>query len=111
MGGRSVGVPGVLRMLELAHQRHGRLPWHELFDPAIRIAEEGFEPSPKLREALERERFCVKSGEALLLGHPDRESGVRETLRVIARGGASAFYEGDIAKDIVARGAHACEPR
>src|SRR5919108_2640326 len=57
VGGRSVGVPGVVRMLELAHQRHGRLPWHELFAAAIRIAEQGFEATPKLREALERERF------------------------------------------------------
>src|SRR5918999_3797003 len=55
VGGQSVGVPGVLRMLELAHARHGRLPWHELFDDAIRIAEQGFEPTPKLRAALEKE--------------------------------------------------------
>src|SRR5688572_22929886 len=54
VGGRSVGVPGVLRMLEAAHQRHGRLPWDQLFLPAIRIAEQGFEVSPKLRDALER---------------------------------------------------------
>jgi gamma-glutamyltranspeptidase / glutathione hydrolase len=42
-------VPGVIRMLELAHQRHGRLPWPELFGAAIRIADQGFEASPKLR--------------------------------------------------------------
>lgn len=98
VGGRSVGVPGVLRMLELAHRRHGRLPWHELFDPAIRIAEQGFEASPKLREALARERFLrtdIFSGPRIV----NRE--YAETLRVIARGGASMFYEGDIAKDIV----------
>src|SRR5688572_9940192 len=56
VGGRSVGVPGVLRMLELAHRRHGRLPWHELFNAAIVVAEEGFPLSPKLHAALERER-------------------------------------------------------
>ena len=39
IGGRSVGVPGVLRMLEFAHARHGRLDWRSLFEPAIRIAE------------------------------------------------------------------------
>jgi len=98
VGGLSVGVPGVLRMLELAHQRHGRLPWHELFEAAIRIAEQGFEASPKLREALARERFLrsdVFSGPRIV----NRE--YAETLRVIARGGARMFYEGDIAKDMV----------
>ena len=98
VGGRSVGVPGVLRMLEIAHQRHGRLPWQELFDPAIRIAEEGFDAPPKLSEALARERF-LKSD---ILSRPrivNRE--YAETLRVIARGGASAFYDGDIARDMV----------
>jgi gamma-glutamyltranspeptidase/glutathione hydrolase len=104
VGGRSVGVPGVLRMLELAHRRHGRLPWHELFVPAIRIADEGFEASPKLREALERERFLHDDPAARKLYY----SGARivnreyaETLRSVARGGASVFYEGDIAKDMV----------
>jgi len=98
VGGRSVGVPGVLRMLELAHARHGRLPWHELFDPAIRIAEQGFEASPKLREALARERFLrsdIFSSPRIV--NPE----YAETLRVIARGGARMFYEGDIARDIV----------
>ena len=104
VGGRSVGVPGVLRMLELAHQHHGRLPWHELFAAAIRIAEQGFEPSPKLREALEREQFLRADPAARKLYYAgprvvNRE--YAETLRVIARGGASAFYEGDIAKDMV----------
>jgi gamma-glutamyltranspeptidase/glutathione hydrolase len=98
VSGRSVGVPGVLRMLEVAHRRHGRLPWDELFLPAIRIADEGFEPGPKLREALARERHLraeVFSAPRIV----NREYG--DTLRVIARGGARMFYEGDIAKDIV----------
>ena len=104
VGGRSVGVPGVLRMLELAHQRHGRLPWHDLFAAAIRIAEEGFELSPKLREALERERFLREDPAAKKLYYSGSRVVNREyaeTLRTIARGGASVFYEGDIAKDMV----------
>ena len=46
--GLAVGVPGVLRMLELAHRRHGRLAWAELFAPAIALAEGGFRVSPRL---------------------------------------------------------------
>ena len=104
VGGRSVGVPGVLRMLELAHARHGRRPWHELFDAAVRMGEQGFDPSPKLREALERERFLREDAAARKLYYSgdrvvNRE--YAETLRAIARGGARVFYEGDIAKDIV----------
>jgi len=107
VGGRSVGVPGVLRMLELAHQRHGRLPWHELFNAAIRAAEEGFALSPKLHASLERERFLREDPAARKIYY-ERSPGdlivnrdYADTLRVIARGGASAFYEGDIAKDMV----------
>jgi gamma-glutamyltranspeptidase / glutathione hydrolase len=104
VGGRSVGVPGVLRMLELAHRRHGRLPWHELFADAIRVAEQGFEPSPKLREALERERFLRADPAARSLYYSGSRIVNREyaeTLRAIARGGAGLFYEGEIARDMV----------
>ena len=104
VGGRSVGVPGVVRMLELAHARHGRLPWPELFGAAIRIAEQGFELSPKLREALERERLLREDPAARKLYYSGNRVVNREyadTLRVIARGGARMFYEGDIAKDMV----------
>jgi gamma-glutamyltranspeptidase / glutathione hydrolase len=103
VGGQSVGVPGVLRMLELAHRRHGRLPWNELFDAAIRTADEGFAPAPKLRAALEGERFLREDPAARRIYY----AGARvvnpeyaDTLRLVARGGASMFYEGDVAKDI-----------
>jgi gamma-glutamyltranspeptidase/glutathione hydrolase len=104
VGGQSVGVPGVLRMLELAHQRHGQVPWRDLFGAAIRIAEEGFDATPKLKAALEREKFLPEdpaarriyySGDRIL--NPE----YAQTLRAIARGGARVFYEGDIARDIV----------
>jgi gamma-glutamyltranspeptidase/glutathione hydrolase len=104
VGGQSVGVPGVLRMLELAHQRHGRLAWVDLFAAAIRVAYDGFEPTPKLRAALEREqhlredpaaRWMYYSGGRII----NRE--YAETLRAVARGGAGVLYEGDIARDIV----------
>src|SRR5688572_28579100 len=48
VGGLAVGVPGALRMLELAHRELGRLPWAEMFTPAIELAESGFEVSPRL---------------------------------------------------------------
>jgi gamma-glutamyltranspeptidase/glutathione hydrolase len=104
LGGRSVGVPGVLRMLELAHQRHGRLPWHELFGAAIRAADEGFVATPKLRAALEAEKYLREDPSARRIYYSGDRIVNREyadTLRVIARGGAGAFYEGDIAKDMV----------
>ena len=96
-GGRSVGVPGVIRMLELAHRRHGRLPWAELFEPAIRLAEDGFILSPRLEEVLRGERLLYagkKAGERVF----NREYGA--TLRAVAQGGARAFYEGPIAADM-----------
>jgi gamma-glutamyltranspeptidase/glutathione hydrolase len=89
--GLSVGVPGVLRMLELAHKRHGKLPWAELFDPAITLAEQGFTASPRLRMLMERERFHLP------LKNPEYAA----TLRVIAQGGADAFYRGALTADMV----------
>ncbi|HEV7478549.1 MAG TPA: gamma-glutamyltransferase [Burkholderiales bacterium] len=103
--GRSVGVPGVLRMLELAHQRHGKLPWAELFEPAISLAQNGFAASPRLRTLLEREVVLKQDPAARKIYY---EPGGRivnpeygKTLRAIAEGGAEAFYRGPIAQDIV----------
>ena len=52
VGGRSVGVPGTVRMLEHAHQQHGKLPWRDLLQPAIQLADEGFDISPRLHSLL-----------------------------------------------------------
>lgn len=112
-GGLAVGVPGLLHMLEIAHKRHGRLAWAQLFQPAIRIAEEGFQISPRLhRQALRsrnlkdfpvaRDYFFAANGELKLVGTVLRNPAYAETLRRIAAGGAKAFYEGEIARDIVA---------
>lgn len=112
VGGRSVGVPGVIRMLELAHQRHGRLAWSELFGPAIRAAEEGFALSPRLHASLGRERFLQQdpaarrlffnaAGKPKAIGARITNAEYAKTLRAIAQGGARQFYEGDIARDIV----------
>lgn len=110
-GGLSVGVPGVVRMLELAHREHGRLPWRDLFQPAIRMAEEGFEISPRLaakiaddellaRQPTTRAYFFDTSGRPLASGTRLRNFPLAKTLRAIADGGADAFYHGAIAREI-----------
>lgn len=111
--GRSVGAPGVLRVLELAHRRHGRLPWRRLFEPAIRLAEAGFEVSPRLHRLIEadpllrrrpaaRAYFYLADGSALPVGHRLRNPDLAAVLRRVADEGPDAFYRGDIARGIVA---------
>ncbi len=110
--GRAVGVPGVLRMLEAAHRRHGRIAWAKLFDPAILLAEQGFPMSPRLHKLLEGERALRTdaAARALYYGDDDRPRPVgalifnpeyAATLRAIAAFGADAFYTGAIAEDVV----------
>ncbi|MBM3352185.1 MAG: gamma-glutamyltransferase [Betaproteobacteria bacterium] len=113
VSGRSVGVPGVLRMLETAHRRHGRLAWASLFEPAIGLAEQGFPMSPRLHRLLEGERELRGNAAARALYYDPEERpkavGARianpdyaATLRAVAASGADAFYGGAIAEDIVA---------
>ena len=110
-GGRGVGVPGTLRMLELAHKRHGKLPWKRLFDHAVLLAEKGFPVSPRLHAMIKRDKnlknfptarryFFNAAGEPLPVGTRLRNPALAETLRRIATGGAQAFYRGAIAEDI-----------
>lgn len=114
VGGRAVGVPGVLRMLEAAHRAHGRLPWARLFAPAIALAEEGFAVSPRLASAIagEAERlgrdpaaralFLLPDGPPPPVGHRLRSPALAETLRAVAEGGADALHRGPVAEAIVA---------
>ncbi|WP_424813819.1 gamma-glutamyltransferase [Roseococcus sp. YIM B11640] len=113
MGGRSVGVPGVMRMLEAAHRAHGQLAWAALFAPAIRLAEEGFPVSPRLARSIAlhavplradpgaRAAFFTPEGEPLPEGATLRNPALAETLRAIADQGADALHRGPIATDIV----------
>jgi gamma-glutamyltranspeptidase/glutathione hydrolase len=107
VGGRSVGVPGVLRMLELAHQRHGRLPWAELFRPAIEAAEQGFPLSPRLHAVLQDEQFLRQDPAARriyygkAIGDRIVNPEYAATLKALASQGARAMYEGPIASDMV----------
>jgi len=112
VGGRSVGTPGVLRMLEAVHRQHGRLAWPQLFEPAIRLAEAGFPVSPRLhallkddkylaRDAAARAYFYNADGTPRAVGTLLRNPELAATLRAVASGGADAFYRGGIAADIV----------
>ena len=114
VGGRSVGAPGVLRMLELAHQEHGKLAWATLFGPAIALSQDGFPVSQRLNgllkwdQALKRDPvaaayFYDKNGQPWPVGHVLKNPALALTLREIARGGADAFYNGRIARDIAAK--------
>jgi gamma-glutamyltranspeptidase / glutathione hydrolase len=112
VGGRSVGTPGVLRMLEAAHARHGRLPWATLFEPAIRLATDGFEIGPRLAALVAADRhlkrdpaatryFFDAAGRPLPAGHRLRNPEYADTLAQIARRGSLALHTGPIARDIV----------
>lgn len=111
-GGRAVATPGVLRMLELTHAQQGRLPWSRLFEPAIRLAEDGFPMGPRLhrllqtdpllkRDALARATFYGADGQPLPVGHRLRNPALAQVLRQIAREGSRALHEGDVARSIV----------
>lgn len=112
VGGRSVGTPGLLRMLEMAHRDHGQLPWARLFEPAIRLAELGFEVSPRLHAQIKsdpalkhdtaaRAYFYGPDGEPLAVGTLLRNPALARVLRRIADQGADAFYRGELAREIV----------
>ncbi len=112
VGGLSVGVPGLLRMLEWVHRRHGRLAWERLFTPAIELCESGFPISPRLHELLAKDAFLRKEAVAGTFFYDDRGNphpvGYRlknrelaATFRRIAKEGSSALMLGEIAEDIV----------
>lgn len=112
VGGKSVGVPGTVRMLEMAHKNYGKLPWSQVFQPAIRLAEQGFRISPRLHALLSKELFLPRieptrsyfyqpDGKPKPVGTKLVNQPYAEVLRQIARRGADAFYKGEIARDIV----------
>ena len=124
VGGRSVGTPGVLRALELAHRQHGKLPWKSLFEPAIVLAEKGFLISPRLAALLRDPSaralrsdptaaayFFEADGSPKRAGTRLRNPELAAVLRDVAERGAVAFYEGGLAREIVAKvRSHASNP-
>ena len=110
---RSVGVPGLARLLGLAHAKHGKLPWRQLFQPAIELAETGFPVGARLHKLLRRARensfspearayFFDKQGAPWPVGHKLKNPDFAKTLRTLASQGADAFYRGAIAQAVVA---------
>jgi gamma-glutamyltranspeptidase/glutathione hydrolase len=109
--GLSVGVPGVLAALKLAHDKYGKLPWADLFEPAITLARSGFAVSPRLASELAdapaesftseaRAYFFDATGKPWPVGHILANPALADTLATIARDGPDAFYKGDIAADM-----------
>ena len=114
IGGRSVGTPGVLRALELAHQKHGRLPWATLFEPAIKLAEQGFAISPRLHQLIASDSsirrspdmmayFMNADGSPKAVGTPLKNPALAAVLKRIAQEGPNAFYKGPVAQEIVTK--------
>ncbi|HSD41818.1 MAG TPA: gamma-glutamyltransferase [Burkholderiales bacterium] len=113
LSGKSVGVPGALAVLELAHRNHGRLEWAGLAAPAIELAEKGFAISPRLHALLEWDKWLARdpfaarylydaSGRPKPVGTTLRNPEYAATLREVAADGAQAFYRGAISTDLVA---------
>ena len=111
--GRSIGTPGVLHLLDTAHRDGGKLAWKELFDPAIKIATEGFRISPRMsasiagsatslvRDPEARAYFLNPDNSAKATGTLLTSPALAATFTAIANGGIAAFYGGAIAQDMV----------
>ncbi len=111
--GRSIGTPGAVRLLALAHADHGKLAWADLFQPGIDLATNGFPISGRMAEAIagaganfQRDADAVAAyfnadGTPKALGTTFTLPAYADTLRAIATGGADALYTGPIAQAIV----------
>ena len=114
IGGRSVGTPGVLRALELAHQKHGHLPWARLFEPAIKLADQGFAISPRLHQLIASDSsirrspdmiayFLNADGSPKAAGTTLKNPALAAVFKRIAKEGPDALYKGPVAQEIVAK--------
>lgn len=114
LSGGATGVPGTVAVFALALQDHGRLPWDTLFEHVARTAEDGFTVSPRMARHIHgtfpqagtddvRKFFTAADGRVLDAGDTLRNPAYAATLRMLAQGGPRAFYEGGLARAIVAR--------
>ena len=113
-GGYSVGVPGNVALMAQTHKKWGKLPWAKLFEPAIRLADQGFTISPRLAQSISgasrlwkdfpaiRALYTDADGQPLKAGTMLRNPALASALREMAAKGADAFYKGEIGKSITA---------
>ncbi|WP_415787042.1 gamma-glutamyltransferase family protein [Bordetella tumulicola] len=117
--GRAIGVPGVLRMLEMAQQEHGKLPWNSLFDYGVQLSTDGFQIPGRLGAAIQSNAagLALDGNAMATYFHEDgtpRATGeimtnlpYAKTLKAIAEQGADALHTGEIAEAIIAKAAQA----
>jgi gamma-glutamyltranspeptidase/glutathione hydrolase len=116
--GLSIGTPGLVRLLKAAHETHGKLPWARLFEPAIRLAEDGFRVTQRLHillrltgiEAFDdtaRAYFFDNGGAPVAAGTIVKNAQYASTLRAIAATGPDGFYKGEVAEAVLSAVARA----
>ena len=112
VGGRSVGVPGAVRMLEMVHRQYGKLPWASLFEPAIKLSEAGFKISTRFNSQLAADPYLKRDPVAAAyfykadgtphdVGFTLRNPALADVMRKIAAGGSKAMHEGELAQALV----------
>ncbi|OCQ24041.1 gamma-glutamyltransferase [Pseudoalteromonas luteoviolacea] len=113
VGGRSVGVPGIIHAMKQAHDKYGKLKWKKLFKPAIELSEKGFAVSPRLHMLLKKEfnpgltklspakEYFYPNGKPLAIGTIVKNQDLANVYKEIAEYGPKAFYEGKYAADMV----------
>ena len=121
VGGRSVGVPGVPKLLEDVHKRYGRLPWKTLFGKPVELAEKGFAVSPRMAKSIEQNRehlqrypataaYFLPGGKPLEAGTVLKNPQFAKTVKLFAKHGSEPFYSGLPAVNIVKTVAAADNP-
>ena len=111
---QAIGVPGTVALLWDVHQQHGRLPWATTLQPAIRLARDGFRPSPRLRRSIgiaQRigvdhspafQALYLPGGQPPPANRPFRNPALARTLELLAKDGGPSFYKGELAQQILA---------
>ena len=112
VGGRSVGVPGITKLLEDVHKRYGKLPWASLFEKPITLAEQGFAVSPRMAKSIEQNldplqrypqtaAYFLPDGKPLAAGTVLKNPEFARSVRLLAEKGSAPFYQGMQAQNIV----------